>query len=196
MNIVNGTMLRVMVAVLFLALCLMTGCTSPPRVPESILDTPQHHTSSGFKLLEKGYLFDAKREFQLALQLDPDYSDAHRGLALTCGREHQFAPAFESMRLARDTAKTDREKALAYVGFMRLYILEQGEHWLDKTKARFVDALNCQKDLSDAYFYMGIAYKLSDRPQEATEAFKKVLEIDNGLVTDAENELKSLLPPT
>ncbi len=196
MSIINSKtkMLRVMIAVLFLAPCLHAGCTPKSRPPENVLDTPEHHVSSGFKLMGKNYLSDAEREFQLALQLDPENTDAHRGLGLVYGSEKQFLPAFESMRQARDTAGTDRQKAMAYVGFMRLYIMEQGDHWLDKTSARFSDVLQYQKDLPDAYFYMGIAYKKADRPSEAAKAFKKVLEINNGLVTESENELSSLPP--
>jgi len=192
MNVINGRLLRMMVAILFLAPCFFTGCSSKPRVPESVLDTPEHHVSSGLILLQKNYLFDAKREFELALQLDPEYSDAHRGLGLTYGEERKFGPALESMRKARDTAKTKEEKALAYVGFMRLYTLEQEDHWLDRVKARFSDALQYQKDLPEAYFYMGIAYKKANRSSEAEAAFKQVLKINKGLVTESEDELKSL----
>jgi Tfp pilus assembly protein PilF len=194
MNIVNAKtkMRHVMIAILFLTPCFYTGCTPQPRPPENVLDTPEHHVSSGFKLMGKNYLSDAEREFNLALQLDPENTDAHRGLGLVYGRKTQFSPAFESMRQARDTAGTNRQKALAYVGFMRLYLMEQGDRWLDKTSARFSDALQYQKDLPDAYFYMGIAYKKANRPSEAAKAFKKVLEINNGLVTESENELSSL----
>jgi len=192
MNVINCNMLRTMVALFFLAPCFFMSCSPKPRIPESLLDTPEHHASSGMKLLHKDYLFDAKREFELALQLNPGYSDAHIGLGLIYCRENQFEPALESMRKARDTAETNRQKALAYVGFMRLYTMEQKDHWLDKVKARFSDALQCQEDLPDAYFYMGIAYKKANRPLEAETAFKKVLEINNGLVPESDNELKSL----
>ena len=179
-------------AVSLLALCLFEGCSSKPRAPESVLDTPEHHVSSGLKLLEKNYLFDAEREFELALQLDPNYSDALRGLGLTYGKEKKFGPAFESMRKARDTAKTEGCKALAYVGFMRLYTMEQGPHWLDKVKDTFSHALQHRADLPEAYFYMGIAYKTANQPSEAKKAFKKVLEIDKGLVKKSTTELNSL----
>jgi Tfp pilus assembly protein PilF len=192
MNVIKCNILRTMVAVFFLAPCIFTGCSPKPRIPESVLDTPEHHVSSGFKLLHKNYLFHAKREFELALQLDPGYSDAYRGLGLIYAREKQFEPALESMRRARDTAKTSRQTALTYVGFMSLYTMEEGDRWLDKVTARFSDALQYQKDLPEAYFCMGIAYKKANRPSEAATAFKKVLEINNGLVTESENELKSL----
>ncbi|MDQ1336680.1 MAG: hypothetical protein QG552_3630 [Thermodesulfobacteriota bacterium] len=192
MDVINCSILRTMVAVFFLAPCFFVGCSPKPRIPESVLDTAEHHVSSGLKLLSKNYLSDAKREFELALQLNPNDSNAHRGLGLTYGRENQFEAALESMRKARDTADTNREEALAYVGFMRLYTMEQGDLWLEKVKARFSDALHYQQDLPDAYFYMGIAYKKANQPLEAETAFKKVLEINNGLVSESENELKSL----
>jgi tetratricopeptide (TPR) repeat protein len=192
MNVISCKILRTMVALFFLAPCFFMSCSPKPRIPESVLDTPEHHVSSGLKLLHKNYLFDAKREFELALQLNPGYSDAHRGLGLTYGMEKKFEPALESMRMARDTAETKRQKALAYIGFMRLYTMEQGDHWLDKVKDLFSDALQYQKDLPEAYFYMGMAYKKANRPSEAETAFKKVLEINNGLVLESENELKSL----
>jgi len=195
MDVVNSKMLRTMLAFFFLTPCLFVGCSPKPRAPESVLDTPEHHVTSGMKLLNKNYLLDAKREFELALQLDPNYSDADRGLGLTYGMEKKFEPAFESMRKARDTAETNRQKAMAYVGFMRLYTIEQGDRWLDRVKTAFSDALQHQKDLPDAYFYMGLAYKAANLPSEAGTAFRRVLEINKGLVTESQNELKSLSTP-
>jgi len=192
MNFVNGSVFRTVFSVLFLGIFLSTGCSPKPRPPESILDTPEHHVSSGLKLLNKNYLLDAQREFELALQLDPNYTDAHRGLGLTYAKEKKFEPALESMRRARDTSKTQNEKALAYVGFMQLYTMQQGDRWLERVKGMFKDALHYQKDLPEAYFYMGIAYEKANQPWDAKKAFQKVLEINKGLVVEAQNELSSL----
>lgn len=194
MNVTRCHILSKIVVLFFLAASFVMGCSSQPRIPESLLDTPEHHVASGLKLLQKNYLNDAKREFELALQLNPNCSDAHRGLGLTYGEEQQFEAALESMGKARETAMTNRETALAYVGFMRLYTMEGGDLWLDKVKARFLDALQFQKDMPDAYFYLGMAYKKANQPSEAEGAFKRVLEINNGLVLESEHELKSLSP--
>lgn len=195
MSVIGCHMLRALIALLFVAPFFFMSCSPQPRIPENVLDTPEHHVTSGLKLLQKDYLSDAKREFELALKLDPGCSDAHRGLGLTYGREKSFEPALESMRWARDTAATNKQKALVYVGFMRIYTMEQKEGWLDRVTAMFSDALQYEKDLPDAYFYMGRAFKKAHRAQEAETAFKRVLEINNGLVPESENELKSLLPP-
>lgn len=182
---------RMTVVSLFVTLVLL-ACSSSPRVQERVLNTPEHHAYSGFKLLEKGYLFDAKREFNLALRLDSNYSSAHLGIGLIYGKEKRFKLAVDSMCSARDGAKTEEDKALAFVGFMRLYTMKGGEGWLDKVREKFYDSLHYKEDLPEAYYYMGIAYKMANRLYRAENDFKKVLEINKGLVAESKEELKTL----
>jgi len=181
-----------MTVVFLSATLFLLACSSTPIAPERVLDTPEHHADSGFTLLKKGYILDAKREFKLALKLDSHYSNAHLGLGLTYGKEKRLKLAFDSMCSARDDAKTDEDKALARVGFMRLFTMRGGEGWLDKVRERFYDALYYKKDLPEAYYYMGIAYKKANRLYRSGNAFKKVLEINKGLVVESKEELKSL----
>ena len=115
-----------MTVVSLLLVFALPACSLSPRVQERVLNTPEHHAYSGYKFLEKGYLFDAKREFNLALRLDPKYSSAHLGMGLIYGREKMFKSAVDSMCSARDDAKTEEDKALAFVGFMRLYTMKGG----------------------------------------------------------------------
>jgi Tfp pilus assembly protein PilF len=178
-----------------LVFLLMEGCTQPPRAPEGILDTPAHHVSSGFKFLQKDYNTDARREFELALQLDPYYSGAHRGLGLVYGKENKFDPALDAMRKARDDASNGEQKAMAYVGFMRLYTIRKNAGWLEQVEERFKEALRWKNDLPEAYFYMGVAYKTADRIAEAKQSFKQVIKLNNDLVTEARGELTALQNP-
>jgi len=184
-----------MTVVSLLFIFFLFACSSTPRVQERVLNTPEHHAYSGYKLLEKGYLFDARREFNLALRLDSKYSSAHLGLGLIYGKEEKFKLAVDSMLSARDDAKTEEDKALAFVGFMRLYTMKGGEGWLDKVRDRFYDSLHYKEDLPEAYYYMGIAYKKANRLYRAGNDFKKVLEINKGLVAESKEELKSLGKP-
>jgi len=181
-----------MTVVPLLVTLVLLACSSSSKVQERVLNTPEHHAYNGFVLFEKGYLFDAKREFKLALQLDSHYSNAHLGLGLTYGKEKRFKLALDSMCSARDDAKTEEARALAYVGFMRLYTMKGGEGWLDKVKERFYDALHYKEDLPEPYYYMGIAYKKANRLYRAENDFKKVLEINKGLVAESKEALKSL----
>ena len=182
---------RTLAVFLFIFL-FMEGCSQTPRAPEGTLDTPAHHVSSGFKFLQKNYNTDAQREFELALQLDPYYSAAHRGLGLVYAKKKAFDPAFRSMRKARDDASSGEQKALAYVGFMRLYTMGKKSGWLEQVEERFKDALRWKTDLPQAYYYMGIAYRNAGRTTEAEQSFKQVIQFNQALVIEARGELKAL----
>ena len=166
------------------------GCAPIPGQPESILGTPKHHTYNGFKLLKKGRLDDAQREFEISLQLQPNFSTAHRGMGLAYGMKKQFKPAFRSMDFARDYARGKDEEALVFVGFMRLYMMKNGKGWMEEVEENFNHATSLIADLPDAYYYMGVAYKNGYRFSDSEKAFKKVLEINKSLITEADEQLK------
>jgi len=185
-------MFRKVLAAFLLAFLLVPGCTQTTNPPEDVLDTPAHHVSNGFKFLQKNYDADARREFELALQLDSSYSAAHRGLGLVYGKKQQFESAFDAMRKARYDASNGEQKAMAYVGFMRLYTMRQNPGWLEQVEERFKDALQWKNDLSQAYFYMGLAYKQANRMGDAVQSFKQVLTLNQDLVKEAREELATL----
>ena len=168
------------------------GCASRPKQPESLLGSPEHHTLSGFKLIKKERSDDALREFKLALEYDPKNASAQRGLALAYGMKNNFKPAFESMSLARDYSKTKMEKAMAYVGFMRLHTMKRGDGWLEEVEKNFFSARSIEENLPEAYFYMGIAYKYGHRFKDSMRALTKVLEINDALVRDAGEQIEIL----
>ena len=178
------------------ALCavwlILGGCAKRPRPPESLLGTPEHHGFSGFKLIKKERLDDARREFEIALELDPKYLPAYRGIGLVYGKKKQFDSAFESMRLARDYATKREDKALAIVGFMRLRIMKKDEGWIAEVENNFNLASSIMKDLPEAFYFMGIAYKEGYQFTDAKKALQRVLEINRGLTMEADMQLKIL----
>ena len=70
-----------LMALLGFSLALFFGCAKD-RVPESVMDTPEHHVFNGMRSFEKGELDEARREFKLALELNRKYSPAHVGIGL------------------------------------------------------------------------------------------------------------------
>ena len=66
-------------ALLVFSLAFFVGCAKK-RAPESVMDTPQHHTNNGMKSFEKGELDEAQQEFKMALELEPKYGPAHVGM--------------------------------------------------------------------------------------------------------------------
>ena len=167
---------------------IITGCTVTSWQIKSALDSPEHHSSNGFKLMER--FDDAQREFELALELVPEYSPAHRGLGLLYGMKKNFKPAFESMRRAEYHAKNSVDKALAYVGFIRLYTMKRDKDWLVEAEKNFLQARSMVQDLPDAYYFMGIAYKYGYRFTESMKAFKQVLKINRTFMTRADEQFK------
>ena len=182
---------------LFLAFyCLILtigGCAPKARPPISTLDTPEHHVFSGMKLLEGGRVLDAEREFNLAKELDHKYSPAYRGLGLVLGYRGDLKSAFKTMSQAKKLAETKEERALTYVGIMRLFTQQKGKDWLEDVERNFQKArktLTYLPDLPDPYFYMGMAFKEAYKFSNAAEAFKKVLEINKTLIDKADRQLK------
>jgi Tfp pilus assembly protein PilF len=172
---------------------IIGGCAPTVMPPIAALDTPEHHVSSGMKLLERDRISDAEREFSFAMELDPQYSPAYRGLALVSAYKGDFVAAFQHMPKAEELAMGKQEKALAYVGFMRLYTQQKAKGWLEEVEKYFEKATETLSDLPempDPFYYMGMAYKEAYRFGDAAGGFKKVLEINKTLMSKADRQLK------
>ncbi len=169
---------------------MISSCAAPPRKPEAALDTPEHHVFSGNKLLEKGDYAGAQREFDLAVQLDKKYSPAYVGLGLVSAYQNNFEKAWENMKKAKSLAEKKDDQVNARVGMIRLYSLERREKWLGKAEDEFEDAVKIDPKSSAAHFYMGKAYKYAYDFDKAGERFKKVLDLNDKYLVEADNEWK------
>lgn len=169
---------------------ILSSCAQPPRKPEAALDTPEHHVFSGNRLLEKGDYAGAQKEFALALQLDRKYSPAYVGMGLALGFQQNFEKAYEFMKKGKSLAEKPEDKVNARVGLIRLYSLERKEKWLSKARDEFDGAIKLDPQSSAAYFYMGKAYKLAFEFDKAGEMFKKVLDLNDKYLIEADNEWK------
>ncbi|RLB17409.1 MAG: hypothetical protein DRG63_03835 [Deltaproteobacteria bacterium] len=168
-------------------LLLLAGCAGVSK--EIVFDSPKHRVMSGFRLLELNRIEDARREFSKAVELDPSYSPAYRGLGLALGMKECFEAAFEAMEKAAVWAVTDEDKALADVGFLRLTTLQKGPQWMEEAERYFRKALEEQPNLSIHYYYMGVAYREAHRFLKASWAFKKAIVMRGELSERAEKEL-------
>ena len=175
--------------VFFVVALLLSGCAGPGGLTEPILDTPEHHVYSGFKLLRKARLDDARREFEQALTLRPEYSPAYRGMGLVCGMTGNLQKGFRYMEKAKESGETKEQVALAHVGLMRLHALERNEGWFDAVERNFAKANSLVTDLADAYYVMGLAYCRAYRLGEARASFNQVLAINGSLTREAREQL-------
>ncbi|MBU0993419.1 MAG: S-layer homology domain-containing protein [Proteobacteria bacterium] len=179
----------------FAVICLIgvIGCGKKPVPPQAELDTPEHHVSNGHKLLTSGNTDDALREFERARDLDPEYAPAYIGIGITLGTKGDYEKGHEAMEKAEKLAKGNTQETSVHVGFMRLYTLcreKVGEKWLKKVKDHFRQAVKLSPDVSESYYYMGMAYKLNKSYDLAKAQFARVLEIQDGFVAQADQEFE------
>ncbi|MBW1795215.1 MAG: hypothetical protein JRJ38_12440 [Deltaproteobacteria bacterium] len=182
-----------LIGVWLTAIFFFQGCAPRVRAPESLMDTPEHHVQSGMKLLKLGRYDSAMREFDLAKELDPEFSGAYVGSGLVLGYKGEFKQGLEDMEKALDLARTKGEKVDANVGLIRLYSLgKKSAHkkWLKKAKGAYEDAIDLQPESSAAHYYMGEAYKGALNFEKASQLFKKVLDINKTYVVEANDAWK------
>lgn len=169
----------------------LVSCGPKERKPVSQLDTPEHHTYTGIKLMNQGKYNDAQREFELALQLNKKFSKAHAGMGLIKAYRGDFDEAFKYMGKAKKYAETDEDKVFYHVGKLRLYTMAKpDDEWLEDAEEEFEDAVKLDPKASAAYYYMGVAYKFALEFSRSADMFAKVLDLDDQYVSEADTEWK------
>jgi tetratricopeptide (TPR) repeat protein len=177
-------LVRLLQITFLIILAALISCGGPKeRAAMGMMDTPETHYTQGKKLLEKGSLAEARREFNEAISLKANFAPAFEGLAI-CDIEEKNL----------ENAKTNIDKALdedgdwipAKVAKGRLYIaqekyedaveeLEDAVDDVDGSKSQF----DKKATKMDGYYYMGVAYQEWEKYIEAQTTFQKILEIDN-----------------
>lgn len=173
-------------------LALTIGCAAQGIRPESATDTPEHHTSLGRVLLEKGQYQEALNEFERAKALDPKYAPAYAGLGLVLAETDRLAEGFEDLNKARKLATTPAEKVEAYTGLIRLYTRDRSKGWLKKAEANFSRAIQADKEDPAPYYYLALAYKEAGDYKKAAKNFKQVLLLNKGYIKEADAGWKAI----
>ena len=169
----------------------LISCAPKTRVAVSQLDTPGHHTFTGLKLLDQEKYTDAKREFEMATQLDAKYSKAYTGMALVNIYIGKFNDASENLALGLKNAKDADEKLFVNVGKIRYYTLSKSDQkWLELAKNQFDEAVVTDPKHSPAYYFMGLAYKDALEFNLASQMFAKVIQFKTDHMADADAQLK------
>ena len=172
---------------LFTAILLLISCGPKARIPTSQLDTPEHHTSTGLRLLDQAKYADAEREFKLAIELDPKYSKAYTGIALAKTATGDFTAAWENLKIGWKYAKADDEKLFVYVSRIRYFTQSKLEKkWLDLAKDEFDYAILTDAKHAPAYYFMGLAYKAGLEFDLSGRMFAKVLELKTDYISEAD----------
>jgi len=174
------------VSLICLTMALL-ACGPELRKPVSAMDTPEHHSISGLRLLEQDKYSEAGREFTLAIQISPEFSQAHAGLALVKAYTADHQGAADSIKMAWKYANTRDEKLFVHISRIRLFykgMINKG--WLYDARDEFDRALKIDPQSSAAFYYMGIAYISALDFNQAGQMFRQVIDLKKEYVKEAD----------
>ena len=181
---------------------LMISCGPKAQQPLSRLDTPEHHTFTGIRLLNQEKFVDAGREFELALRLDPSYARAHVGIGLVKAYQTDFTGGLDSLKQAEKHTRSDQEKIFVLVGFIRVNTLSHSaclrigteckpdDAWLKYSKDAFDRAVLIDPKAASAYYFMGEAYLAAFDLNQSGRMFSRVLDLNGEYVKEADGRWK------
>jgi tetratricopeptide (TPR) repeat protein len=181
---------------------LIISCGPKAQQPLSQLDTPEHHTYTGIRLLNQEKFADAGREFELALRLDPRYAKAHAGIGLVKAYQGDFTGGLESLKQAEKHVRSDEEKVFVRVGFIRVNTLSHAsclrigveckpdDDWLKYSKDAFDQAVKIDPKAAAAYYFMGECYLTALDLDQAGRMFSQALNLNGEYVKEADSRWK------
>ena len=181
---------------------LMVSCGPKAQQPLRQLDTPEHHTFTGIRLLNQEKFADAGREFDLALRLDPLYARAHAGIGLVKACQGDFTGGLESLKQAEKHTRSDQEKIFVLVGFIRVNTLSHSaclrigteckpdEAWLTSSKDAFDLAVLIDPKAASAHYFMGEAYLAALDLDQSGRMYSRVLDMNGEYIKEADGRLK------
>ena len=179
--------------ILCVVVLFLISCAHKARIAVNQLDTPGHHTFTGLKLLDQEKYVDARREFEMATQLDAKYSKAYTGMALVNIYTGKFNDASENLAQGLKNAKDADEKLFVNVGKIRYYTLSKSDQkWLELAKNQFDEAVVTDPKQTPAYYFMGLAYKDALEFNLAGQMFTRVIQLKSDHMADADAQLKFL----
>ena len=181
---------------------LMVSCGPKAQQPLSQLDTPEHHTFTGLRLLNQEKYADAAREFELALRLDPRYARALTGTGLVKAYQGDFTGGLDALKQAEKHARSDQDKIFVFVGFIRVNTLSHSaclrigteckpdDAWLAYSKDAFDQAVLIDPKAASPYYFMGEAYLAAFDLELAGRMFSRTLDLAGEYSREADGRWK------
>lgn len=177
-----------------LLLAATAGCMTGGTVPERVLGSPSHHVENGLKLIEKGRLDAAHREFRMALDLDPRYAPAHRGEALVCAIRLDFDSAFKACHRAIRHTSSKEISDLSLNAFNRFGSPRCDRGVLRRAAAGAETACLARLfvvEFLNGYYKSGVAFKFGGNHGEQDEALERALASMNAFSEKASFNIES-----
>jgi tetratricopeptide (TPR) repeat protein len=108
---------------LLIGFCL-AGCGPDTIFVRPGLDTSALHVANGYRLLERGKVDDAYREFERAKELEPYCVKAYVGLGLALGKKGDFDGGMKTLAVAERIAGSAQEHEEVQKGYAQLNALK------------------------------------------------------------------------
>ncbi len=197
------------VIILLSGVMIISSCgkSVQPRKQQSILDTGAHHTIRGQDLISRNRWSSAEKQFDLALELNPEYSPALSAKAIVKAfestREGRTPERVEALRTesrslletSLNTASGEQELTRSRINTIRAESLLQDEGWVETTEKHYRESLELienhpalRKMLPELHFFMGNAYLKARSFSKASTQYRHVLELNQGYTREANTQ--------
>jgi Flp pilus assembly protein TadD len=143
------------------------------------------HNARGIELADRGWLDEAAKEFQKAIELDPGSAHAHDNLATVYAEQHRLREALVEYLTA---VRLEPEGAAAHYN-LGCFLAAHGP---DLAVAEFQEALTLDPTFPSAQLDLGLAYADQGKTAEAKQALRIAVEQAPGDAF-ARHELAALL---
>jgi Flp pilus assembly protein TadD len=131
------------------------------------------HNSRGIELADRGWLDEAIKEFQKAIELDPGSAHAHDNLATVYSEKKLFREALNeyltAIRLEPDSATAHYNLACFLA-----------THGLDMAVAEYEEAIREEPDYPDAHLNLGLTYADQGKPDLAMKELERAIALAPG----------------
>lgn len=129
------------------------------------------HNSRGIELADRGWLDEAIREFQKAIDLDPGSAHAHDNLATVYSEKKLYREALEEYLAA---LKLEPESATAHYNLACFL----STHGAEMAIAEYREAIDLDPDYPDAHLNLGMTYADQGRAEEAKAELRRAIDLD------------------
>jgi protein O-GlcNAc transferase len=171
------------------ALCLKKALEISPDLVAAqthLGNVLEYFYNNGNVLLHDGMLNEAGVNFRWAVQIAPDFAEAHSSLGITLHKLQQFENAAASYRRALEI-KPDYAEAHYDLG---VALKDLGQ--LDKAVACYLRALEIKPNMVEAHNNLGLVLQELGQLDSAIESYHRALRIDPSFIDVLDNLLLAL----
>ena len=128
------------------------------------------HNSRGIELADRGWLDEAIKEFQKAIELDPNSAHAHDNLATVYAEKKLWREALQEYLTA---LRLEPDSATAHYNFACFL----ASHGGDVAIAEYQDAIAQDPEYPDAHLNLALTYADQDKLEDATRELRRAIEL-------------------